>query len=127
MNASRARPAADAPCIVGEHKNTARLCTREVLIAHPHEVKRPRTAIGPTRYNRYVSPPIYPTCGHPASEAIGGREHEWESGDAAGLELGQPPRVDEPPSDEPHAGPSARAAHKTLVLEPRARRRVSGR
>jgi hypothetical protein len=42
-------------------------------------------------------PPLCPTCGQPASEALGGPEHDWECRNEACPEFGQPVRPDEPP------------------------------
>ena len=55
-------------------------------------------------YNPTMSqtPPLCPTCGQPASEALAGPEHEWECRNEACSEFGQPVRADEPePPDEP--------------------------
>ena len=41
------------------------------------------------------SPPLCPTCGQPASEALGGPEHDWECRNEACPEFGQPVRADE--------------------------------
>jgi hypothetical protein len=54
-----------------------------------------------------TSPPICPTCGQPASEALGGPEHDWECRNEACPEFGQPVRADEPPV-EPDDGPVSR-------------------
>ena len=63
--------------------------------------------MAPTRYNESVSPPICPTCRQPASEALAGREHEWECRNEACPEFGQPVRADEPPvRDEADPGAS---------------------
>jgi uncharacterized protein DUF1841 len=43
-----------------------------------------------------VDPPLCPTCGQPASEALGGPEHEWECRNEACSEFGQSVAVDEP-------------------------------
>jgi hypothetical protein len=54
------------------------------------------------RYNGLViSPPLCPTCGQPASEALGGPEHDWECRNEACPEFGQPVQADEPESGEP--------------------------
>jgi hypothetical protein len=42
------------------------------------------------------SPPRCPTCGQPASEALGGPEHDWECRNEACPEYGQPVSADEP-------------------------------
>ena len=42
--------------------------------------------------------PLCPTCGQPASEALGGPEHDWECRNEACSEFGQPVRADEPPA-----------------------------
>jgi hypothetical protein len=42
------------------------------------------------------SPPLCPTCGQPASEALGGPDHEWECRNEACPEFGQPVSADEP-------------------------------
>jgi hypothetical protein len=48
-----------------------------------------------------VAPPICPTCGQPASLALGGPEHDWECRNEACPEFGQPVDPDEPaPPDE---------------------------
>jgi len=41
-------------------------------------------------------PPLCPTCGQPASEALAGPEHDWECRNEACSEFGQPVRADEP-------------------------------
>ena len=51
-----------------------------------------------------ADPPLCPTCDQPASEALGGPEHDWECRNEACPEFGQAvavPRDDEPepPSD----------------------------
>ena len=53
----------------------------------------------PERYNPNMSqrPPVCPTCGQPASEALGGPDHDWECRNEACPEFGQPVRADEPP------------------------------
>jgi polyisoprenoid-binding protein YceI len=43
-----------------------------------------------------ASPPLCPTCGQPASEALGGPAHDWECRNEACSEFGQPVRADEP-------------------------------
>ncbi len=50
-----------------------------------------------------AAPPICPTCGQPASEALGGPEHDWECRNEACPEFGQPveARAPEPPGDAP--------------------------
>jgi hypothetical protein len=47
-------------------------------------------------------PPLCPTCGQPASEALGGPEHDWECRNEACPEFGQPVAADERdvPDDE---------------------------
>jgi polyisoprenoid-binding protein YceI len=45
-----------------------------------------------------TSPPLCPTCGQPASEALGGPAHDWECRNEACSEFGQPVRADEAPS-----------------------------
>lgn len=42
-----------------------------------------------------TTPPLCPTCGQPASEALGGPEHDWECRNEACPEYGQPLRPDE--------------------------------
>ena len=42
-----------------------------------------------------TAPPICPTCGQPASEALGGPEHDWECRNEACPEFGQPVAADE--------------------------------
>ena len=37
-----------------------------------------------------MDPPLCPTCGQPASKALGGHEHEWECRNEACPEFGQP-------------------------------------
>jgi len=51
-----------------------------------------------------ASPPLCPTCGQPASKALGGPEHDWECRNEACSEFGQPVRADEP---APRADPEA--------------------
>ena len=54
------------------------------------------------RYNRWVSPdpPLCPTCDQPASEALGGPEHDWECRNEACPEYGQAVDGDPPPRDD---------------------------
>ena len=66
---------------------------------------RPRcrgSCFAPARYNHPMSetPPLCPTCGQPASEALGGPDHDWECRNEACTEFGQPVRADEPPPRE---------------------------
>ena len=42
-----------------------------------------------------TEPPLCPTCGQPASEALGGPEHDWECRNEACPEFGQPVAADE--------------------------------
>jgi hypothetical protein len=57
------------------------------------------TAVPGLRYNGFMtSPPLCPTCGQPASEALGGPEHDWECRNEACPEYGQPVGADEPSS-----------------------------
>ena len=51
-----------------------------------------------------TSPPLCPTCGQPASEALGGPDHEWECRNEACPEFGQPVSADEPLAVEPNPG-----------------------
>jgi hypothetical protein len=44
--------------------------------------------------------PICPTCGQPASEALGGPEHDWQCRNEACSEFGQPVREDEAPAGD---------------------------
>jgi hypothetical protein len=54
-----------------------------------------------------MSTPLCPTCGQPASEALGGPAHDWECRNEACSEFGQPVRPNEPPPrDDPD--PTAR-------------------
>jgi polyisoprenoid-binding protein YceI len=63
---------------------------------------RQRDPRGATTPGMSASPPLCPTCGQPASEALGGPEHDWECRNEACSEFGQPVRADEPPRrDEP--------------------------
>jgi hypothetical protein len=43
-----------------------------------------------------VDPPLCPTCGQPASQALAGPAHEWECRNEACSEFGQPLAADEP-------------------------------
>jgi polyisoprenoid-binding protein YceI len=52
-----------------------------------------------------ADPPLCPTCGQPASEALGGPEHDWECRNEACSEFGQPVRADEPPPPRHRFGP----------------------
>ena len=66
------------------------------------DAARPRwqaANFAPERYNPSMSdrPPLCPTCGQPASEALGGPDHNWECRNEACPEFGQPVRADEPP------------------------------
>jgi hypothetical protein len=45
------------------------------------------------------TPPLCPTCGQPASEALGGPEHDWECRNEACPEFGQPVAAEEPDGD----------------------------
>jgi hypothetical protein len=47
-----------------------------------------------------VDPPLCPTCGQPASEALGGPEREWECRNEACPEYGQPVSGDEAPDGD---------------------------
>jgi hypothetical protein len=48
---------------------------------------------------------VCPTCGQPASEALGGPEHDWECRNEACPEFGQPVDPHEPaPPDVPDTG-----------------------
>jgi hypothetical protein len=44
-----------------------------------------------------ASAPMCPSCGQPASEALGGPEHEWECRNEACPEFGQALSAAEPP------------------------------
>jgi hypothetical protein len=65
------------------------------------DAARPRwqaAHFAPERYNPNMSDaPLCPTCGQPASKALGGPDHEWECRNEACTEFGQPVRADEPP------------------------------
>ncbi|HTE64037.1 MAG TPA: hypothetical protein VK631_27005 [Solirubrobacteraceae bacterium] len=61
-----------------------------------------------------MDPPLCPTCGQPASEALGGPEHEWECRNEACPEFGQPVTAAELPPD--------RDLHATMPDDDRARR-----
>ena len=51
------------------------------------------------------SAPLCPTCDQPASEALGGEEHDWECRNEACPEFGQAVAADEPPrAEEPGPG-----------------------
>ena len=54
-----------------------------------------------------TTPPLCPSCGQPASEALGGPEHDWECRNEACPEFGQAVRADEPSSDQ-KPGPGLR-------------------
>jgi hypothetical protein len=45
-------------------------------------------------------PPPCPTCGQPASEALGGPDHDWECRNEACPEFGQPVRPDDAFEDD---------------------------
>jgi hypothetical protein len=47
-----------------------------------------------------TAPPLCPTCGQPASEALGGPDHDWECRNEACPEFGQPVRPDDAFEDE---------------------------
>jgi hypothetical protein len=47
-------------------------------------------------------PPVCPSCGQPASEALGGPEHGWECRNEACPEFGQALATDEPAPAEPN-------------------------
>jgi hypothetical protein len=46
------------------------------------------------------NPPLCPSCGQPASEALAGPEHGWECRNEACPEFGQPIAADEPVPEE---------------------------
>jgi hypothetical protein len=48
-----------------------------------------------------ATPPLCPSCGQPASEALGGPEHGWECRNEACPEFGQALDADEPVPEEP--------------------------
>jgi hypothetical protein len=50
------------------------------------------------------APPVCPSCGQPASEALAGPEHGWECRNEACPEFGQPVDPNEPPAVEPNPG-----------------------
>ena len=56
------------------------------------------------------NPPLCPSCGQPASQALAGPEHDWECRNEACPEFGQGLDADEPELKEPDAG---RAAGRT--------------
>jgi hypothetical protein len=47
-----------------------------------------------------ADPPLCPTCDQPASEALGGAEHDWECRNEACPEYGQAVAADERPRDD---------------------------
>jgi hypothetical protein len=47
------------------------------------------------------SPPLCPSCGQPASTALGGAEHDWECRNEACPEFGQPIDPHEPERVDP--------------------------
>ena len=64
-------------------------------LARLKQLLEPGTTSGMT-----AETPLCPTCGQPASEALGGPEHDWECRNEACSEFGQPVRADEPPPRE---------------------------
>jgi len=54
-----------------------------------------------------ISAPVCPSCGQPASEALGGPEHDWECRNEACPEFGQALSAHEPatPGKERPEGP----------------------
>jgi hypothetical protein len=58
-----------------------------------------------------VDAPLCPTCGQPASQALGGPEHEWECRNEACPEFGQPVSGVEAPADD-------RAARLAFAIPP---------
>jgi hypothetical protein len=52
-------------------------------------------------------PPLCPTCDQPASEALGGPEHDWECRNEACPEFGQPVDTHEPVEHDEPQPPSA--------------------
>ena len=76
-----------------------------MILAAPPLVRfitRSQRASGTTRS---MDPPLCPTCGQPASEALGGPEHDWECRNEACPEFGQAVGADEPSRDqEPNSG-----------------------
>jgi hypothetical protein len=72
----------------------------------PVVVRTPQPSRPRRRYNMPVAaiPPLCPSCGQPASEALGGPAHDWECRNEACPEFGQAVSADEPsPDDEPEA------------------------
>lgn len=51
-----------------------------------------------------VEPPLCPSCGQPASEALAGPEHGWECRNEACPEFGQGLDANEPALEEPGRG-----------------------
>jgi hypothetical protein len=49
----------------------------------------------------WPNPPLCPSCGQPASEALAGPEHGWECRNEACPEYGQGLAPDEPVTGEP--------------------------
>jgi hypothetical protein len=64
-----------------------------------------------------VSSPPCPTCGHPAGEALGGPEHEWECRNEACPEFGQPVRDEDRARRLAFAIPPIEEPPEDLVLE----------
>jgi hypothetical protein len=52
-----------------------------------------------------ATPPLCPSCGQPASEALAGQEHGWECRNEACPEFGQGLAADEPAPQEPEVAP----------------------
>jgi hypothetical protein len=50
--------------------------------------------------SQQADPPLCPTCGQPATEALAGPEHGWECRNEACPEFGQAVDADEPPPRE---------------------------
>jgi hypothetical protein len=50
-------------------------------------------------------PPLCPSCGQPASQALAGPEHGWECRNEACSEFGQALDEHEPAAGPPPAGP----------------------
>jgi hypothetical protein len=56
------------------------------------------------------NPPLCPSCGQPASQALAGPEHDWECRNEPCPEFGQGLDANEPEFEEPHrARPAGRA------------------
>jgi hypothetical protein len=80
---------------------------------HRWNLSQPVRDVPHERYNIAVasSAPLCPSCGQPASEALGGPAHDWECRNEACPEFGQAVRADEPDVETERAPGRPGGAH----------------